>query len=95
MIDRIRGEVTARISFLHSFTKYAVPTRIQFPIVQSRLMITPEKVLCSMLNHSTSAETLAQVYKKKFYKFFFINCKFLKEKQNMPVNMNQAIMSQS
>lgn len=64
MIDRIRGEVTARISFLHSFTKYAMPTRIQFPIVQSRLMITPEKVLCSMLNHSTSAETLAQVKKK-------------------------------
>lgn len=65
MIDRIRGEVTARISFLHSFTKYAVPTKIQFPIVQSRLMITPEKVLCSMLNHSTSAETLAQVKKEK------------------------------
>lgn len=31
-------------------------------------MITPEKVLCSMLNHSTSAETLAQVYKKKLIK---------------------------
>lgn len=59
-MDSIRGEVTARMSIFHSFTKYAIPTKTQFPSVQSRLMITLEKVLCSMLNHSTSAETSAQ-----------------------------------
>lgn len=61
MIPKISGAVTARMSILHSFTQYAIPTRIQFPSVQSRPMITPEKVLCSMLNHSTSEVISAQM----------------------------------
>lgn len=68
-MDTIMGKVTATMSLLHSFTQYAIPTRIQVPIVQSRLMITPAKVLCSMLNHSTSGETLAQLKSQiVFYK---------------------------
>lgn len=73
MMDSIRGEVTARMSIFHSFTKYATPARIQFPSVQSRLMITPEKVLCSMLNHSTSAETSAQEMTNRKNKHFSKN----------------------
>ena len=56
MTDSMRGEVTARMSILHSLIQYAIPARSQFPIVQSRLIITPAKVLCSTLNHSISGE---------------------------------------
>lgn len=55
----IRGEVAARMSILQSLTKYAIPTRIKFPSVQSRPMIMAEKVLCSMLNHSTSVDEVS------------------------------------
>lgn len=60
MTDSSRGEVTARMSILHSLTKYAHATKIQVPRVQSRLVITPEKVLFSMANHSTSGKMSAQ-----------------------------------
>lgn len=58
-MDKISGEVTTTRSILQSLTKKAIPVKSKFPRVQSRLMITLEKVLRSMLHHSTSAVTMA------------------------------------
>lgn len=81
MMDNIRGEVTAKMSILHSVTKYAIPTRTKFPSVQSRPMIIPEKVRCSMPNHSTSVDKSAQM-----------KCQihFLKVKQNIHFITNKC-----
>ena len=74
MMDTIKGEVTATMSILHSFTLYAIITRIQFPSVQSRLIMTPEKVLFSMPNHSTSGDMSAQMGSQiKMFSLIFLN----------------------
>lgn len=56
-----RGDVTARISSLHSLTAYATAMRTQFPKATSKLVIIPHKVLRSILTHSTSAERFPKV----------------------------------
>lgn len=61
MTASTRGDVTARISSLHSLTLYAIAMRNQFPKATSKLVMMPHKVLRSMLTHSTSGERFQKV----------------------------------
>lgn len=54
MTESTRGEVTAKISILHSLTQYATAMRNQFPNATSKLVMIPHKVRRSILTHSTS-----------------------------------------
>lgn len=56
MTESSRGEVTAKISILHSLMQYAIAMRTQFPNTTSKLVMIPHKVLRSVLTHSTSGE---------------------------------------
>lgn len=68
MTASTRGDVTARISSLHSFTLYAIAMRNQFPKATSRLVMIPHKVLRSILTHSTSGER----FQKGTYQLLFL-----------------------
>lgn len=70
MTESSSGEVTARISILHSLTKYAIAGKIQLPRDTSRLMIMPANVLRSMLTHSTSGTSWETFYLKETNSLF-------------------------
>lgn len=70
MTAKTRGEVTAMVSHLQSFTKYAMLDSSMFPPVQSRLTITPANVLYWMSNHSTPVE----MSKKESLEWIIFEC---------------------
>lgn len=60
------GEVTARMSILHSFTPYAKPTRIKVPTVPSSPISKNARVLYSLLTHSMSVKYQNTIKKQKY-----------------------------